>query len=89
MKGNENMTDEEKDILKKHIRYRATEYYRRDLGCEDADEVEEADSAYDAVAMLAYELLRAEHSERLVNTLMDSIDELALRDAQEKRRKHE
>lgn len=82
------MTDEEKDILKKHIRYRATEHYRQYLGCEDVDE-DEADSAYDAVAMLAYELLRTEHSERLVNTLMDSIDELALRDAQEKRRKHE
>lgn len=77
MKGSENMTDEEKDILKKHIRYRATEYYRRDLGCEDADEVEEADSAYDAVAMLAYELLRTEHSAHLVNKLIDDIDEQA------------
>ena len=25
MKGSENMTDEEKDILKKHIRYRAVD----------------------------------------------------------------
>lgn len=41
MKGSENMTDEEKDIPKKHIRYRAAEYYRRYLGCEDVDEQKE------------------------------------------------
>lgn len=71
------MTDEERDILKKHLRYRATEYYRRYLGCEDVDEAEEADSAYDAVTMLAYELLRTGHSARLVNKLIDNIDEQA------------
>nr|DAZ81636.1 MAG TPA: hypothetical protein [Caudoviricetes sp.] len=75
MKGSENMTDEEKDILKKHIRYRAAEYYHRYLGCEDVDEAEEADSAYDAVTMLAYELLRTEHSAHLVNKFIDDIDE--------------
>jgi hypothetical protein len=75
MKGSENMTDEEKDILKKHLRYRATEYYRRYLGCGDVDEAEEADSAYDTVTMLAYDLLRTEHSAHLVNKLIDDIDE--------------
>lgn len=43
MKGSENMTDEEKDILKKHIRYRATEYYRRYLGCDDRYEDEDGE----------------------------------------------
>lgn len=89
MKGSENMTDEEKDILYKHVRRWATEYYQLFLEDEDEDVVRGALNAYDAVAMLAYELLWTEHSERLVNTLMDSIDGLALRDAQEKRRKHE
>ena len=76
------MTDEEKDILNKHVRGWATEYYQLFLEDEDEDVVRGALNTYDAVVMLAYEL-------RLVNTLMDSIDELALRDAQEKRRKHE
>lgn len=85
MKGSENMTDEEKDILKKHIRYRATEHYRQYLGCEDVDE-DEADSAYDAVTMLAYELLRTEHSAHLVNKLIDDIDEQAEQKARKEAR---
>lgn len=87
--GGDSHDERRKDILNKHVRRWATEYYQLFLEDEDEDVVRGALNAYDAVAMLAYELLRTEHSERLVNTLMDSIDELALHDAQEKRRKHE
>lgn len=49
------MTDEEKDILNKHVRRWATEYYQLFLEDEDEDVVRGALNAYDAVAMLACE----------------------------------
>lgn len=86
MKGSENMTDEEKDILYKHVRRWATEYYQLFLEDEDEDVVRGALNAYDAVTMLAYELLRTEHSAHLVNKLIDDIDEQAEQKARKEAR---
>lgn len=80
------MTNEEKDILNKHVRRWATEYYQLFLEDEDEDVVRGALSAYDAVTMLAYELLRTEHSAHLVNKLIDDIDEQAEQKARKEAR---
>lgn len=81
------MTDEEKNILKKHVTARAVQYYRLYLGHEDTHEVVEAGSAYDAVSALAYNLLRAECSDRMSRAILDDIDEQAEKDVKKEVRR--